>query len=131
VPPLDPAPLESEKLTWAALLGRWVDFARTAVALPADADGLRMRASVPDLIMLQAVWFSLGQLEELDEDERGLGIDRAALLIEQHASALRARWCGGTLPPPITTLLNDAKERLADAERAHGNHMPSPPNPAP
>ena len=70
--------LDTDKLTWAALLGRWMAFAKNAVALPDDDAGRRVRNSVVDLITLQAVWFALQNLDELDPDERALGIDRLA-----------------------------------------------------
>ena len=110
-----PQPLEPEKLTWAALLGRWVDFARTAVVLPNNTAGARLRASVPDIIMLQAVWFSLGQLEGLDLSERAVGLDRAAVLIEKHGAALRRRWDGEPLPTQIDDVVRDAARRLEAA----------------
>ena len=68
-------PLNTTTLTWAALLGRWIEFARTAVALPDDDTGRCMRASVPDVIMLQAVWFALQHLDDLSSSQRPLGLD--------------------------------------------------------
>ena len=35
-------PLEPKKLTWAALLGRWMAFAKSAVALPTDEAAERL-----------------------------------------------------------------------------------------
>ncbi len=105
-------PLDSDKLTWAVLLGRWVEFARSAVALPRDEAGQRLRDSVVDIITLQAVWFALQHLEELDPDERALGIDRAQVLIEKHAGALRDRFAPDAPPPQITELIDDALHEL-------------------
>lgn len=102
----------SHKLTWSVLLGRWVDFARSALALPDDADGRRLRDAVPDLIMLQAVWFALQHLDELSSDQRALGIDRAGVLIERHERQLRQRWGDEPLPPAIEALIADAKRQL-------------------
>jgi hypothetical protein len=34
-------PLHPDALTWAGLLGQWLDFARASVALPDDAEGRR------------------------------------------------------------------------------------------
>jgi hypothetical protein len=115
---LDPAPLDVPRLTWAAVLGRWVEFSRGAVALPADATGRRMRASVPDIIMVQAVWFALGELNELDAAERAVGLDRAAILIEKHAGALERRWRRPGLPAAVRELIADARARLAREERS-------------
>lgn len=108
-------PLHAEKLTWAVLLARWVEFARSAVALPDDHEGRRMRDSVPDVIMLQAVWFSLAHLGELDADERALGLDRAEVLIEKHAGALQDRWRGADMPEGLQELIDDAWEALHNA----------------
>lgn len=104
--------LDAHKLTWAVLLGKWVDFARSAVALPNDEQGKRLRASVPDLIMLQAVWFALQHMDELTPDEVSLGLDRAAVLIEQHTTQLRDRWQPQPLPDRIEQLIDEATKML-------------------
>jgi hypothetical protein len=106
-------PLPAEQLTWAALLGRWVEFARSALALPADEAGQRLRQSVPDLIMLQAVWFALQHLDDLQPAERALGLDRAQILVDKHTAALRERWAGTDMPIAMTELIRDAREQLA------------------
>ena len=110
----EPAPLHPERLTWAVMLGRWVTFARSAVALPTEGDGGRLRASVADLIMLQAVWFALRQLGELDADERAVGLDRARVLIDRHAGALRERW-GEAMPAMMRELIEDAEGAWGEA----------------
>jgi hypothetical protein len=94
-----------------------VDFARGALALPSDDAGRKMRDSVPDIIMLQAVWFALGHLEELAPDEQALGLDRAEVLIDKHAGALARRWGRGELPVPIGALVDDARRALSHAQR--------------
>ena len=110
-----PEPLHPERLSWAALLGRWVEFARSAVALPGDEAGRRLRDAVPDIIMLQAVWFALEHLHELDADERALGVDRAGVLIERHGNALRRRWADDPLPEQIAEVIEQAEAALAAA----------------
>lgn len=105
--------LDAYKLTWSVLLGKWVEFAKSAVALPHDSQGMRLRESVPDLIMLQAVWFALGHMDELSPSEHALGTDRAAVLIEKHEANLRERWAPEHLPEGIEKILNDAHEILA------------------
>ena len=102
-----PAPLHPNRLTWTVLLGRWVDFARSALALPADAQGTKLRDSVPDIIMLQAVWFALQHLHELNAAEKALGLDRAGVLLEKHTNALRSRW-QSAMPQGIEELIRDA-----------------------
>lgn len=105
------SPLYPERLTWAVMLGRWVAFAQSAVALPDEGDTAKLRASVGDLIMLQAVWFALQHMEELEADERALGMDRAHVLVEKHASALRQRW-GDAMPAMMGELIDDAHAAL-------------------
>lgn len=110
-------PLYSDRLTWAALLGRWVDFARQAVGLPEDEAGQRLRESVPDIIMLQAVWFALQHVDELPREEQALGLDRAEVLIDRHAEALGERWQGTTMPEQLAELMREARDQLAVAQQ--------------
>ncbi|HEX7008792.1 MAG TPA: hypothetical protein VF184_02350 [Phycisphaeraceae bacterium] len=121
--PQEPAssfePLHPQRLTWAAMLGRWVQFARQAVGLPQDDAGVRMRQSVPDIIMLQAVWFALEHLEEVDPQERALGLDRAELLIDQHATALEERWRSTPMPAELRRLIDDARTQLKTARQRY------------
>lgn len=112
-----PFSLDVDRLTWAVLLGRWIDFARSALALPDDADGRRLRDAVPDMIGLQAVWFALQHLEELEPAERAIGLDRAAVLIERHTSSLQTMWDRQPLPPALTELIADATTALLDAQQ--------------
>ncbi len=105
--------MDADRLTWVVLLGRWVEFARGALALPEHGAGQAMRESVADIIALQAVWFALRHIDELDADERALGIARAGVLIERHTSALTARWRGGSMPTELRSLIDDAREALA------------------
>jgi hypothetical protein len=109
----EPSPLHPEKLTWAVMLGRWVTFARSAVAWPTEGDPGRLRQSVPDLIMLQAVWFALRHLDELPPDEQAVGRDRARVLIERHTQALQDRW-GDTMPSSMRELIEEAAAAVGD-----------------
>ncbi len=106
---------DSRGLNWAVLMGRWVEFARSALALPDNEVGRRMRESVADIIMLQAVSCALQHLGELDPDERALGRDRSGVLIERHIAALRARW-GSRMPPALEQLIQDAQAQLRAAQ---------------
>jgi hypothetical protein len=112
--PEPPEPLHPEQLTWAALLGKWIDFAQGSLALPNDDAGRKLRASVPDLIMLQAVWFALGEVNELSAGERALGLDRAGVLIERHSAALERTWGQATMPELVREVIHDATSRLAE-----------------
>ncbi len=104
--------------TWAALLAHWTNFARAAVALPKDAEGDRWRASVPAIIGLQAVTMALGELDNLASasgaaGEYEVGVDRASVLVREHAGAINAAWRGELLPSGILELLEDARAALA------------------
>ncbi len=111
-PDSDAKAFDAEGMTWAVLLGGWVEFAKSAVALPKDGAGGAMRGSVADIIGLQAVWFALQHLDELDADERALGVDRAEVLIDRHAQAVAERWGGEDLPGELAGLIEDAREAL-------------------
>lgn len=108
--------LHSTELTWVALLGRWLDFARASVALPDNASGRRWMASVAPIINLQAVTFALGQLDELAADERALGQDRAEILIHRATEDLEGAWSGTTMPPLVRELMEDAAAALTAAQ---------------
>lgn len=100
-------------LTWAVLPGRWVEFAKSALALPTGAEGRRLRDSVADIIALQAVWFALREIDTLPPAERLLGLDRAQVLIDKHAGTLTSRWVDGApLPALLTDLITDARREL-------------------
>jgi len=113
-------PLRIDDLTWAALLGRWLDFARASVALPADAQGQRWRASVAPVITLQAITFALGQLNDLAEDERALGLDRVEILLRQESKNLNTTWRGEPMAPAILELMSDAALALRVASLGCG-----------
>ncbi|MCK4873144.1 MAG: hypothetical protein KAS72_10500 [Phycisphaerales bacterium] len=110
--------LNPTRLTWAALLGRWIEFARAAVALPDDDQGTRWKASVAPIIDLQAVTMALGQLDDLPDDERALGLDKAEILIRRDASVLGEIWRDAPLPAKLTELLDDARQALRQAQSA-------------
>jgi hypothetical protein len=102
-------PLEPDGLTWAVLLAKWTEFARASVALPEAGEAGRVRRSVTDIIALQAVWFALRQLDELDRAERSMGLDRAGVLIDRHTSAIAARFAGGPMPAELQDLIDDVR----------------------
>ncbi len=103
---------QSDVMTWTALLGHWVQIARGALFLPDDMSGQRLRESVPDIIMLQAVWFALDRLDDLDGGERDLGMDRAAVLIDRHRDALNQRFSDTPMPEVLRQLVQDAVSQL-------------------
>lgn len=113
----DVEPLEPERLTWAVLLARWTDFAGSAVALPEVGEAGLVRQSVTDIITLQAVWFALGQMDELSDAERALGLDRAGVLIARHRSAIQARFGENGMPEGLESLLEDVAEAYEKINR--------------
>lgn len=116
--------LDAHKLTWAVLLGKWVEFARSAVALPDDPQGRRLKVSVPDMIMLQAVWFALHHMDELSASEQALGCDRAAVLIEQHEQRLHDCWSPDPLPEKVGQLVDDARQMLVKVTPQSPGNLP-------
>lgn len=102
-------------VTWAGLLGQWVELAKSALALPQDEAGQRLRAAVADIIMLQAVAHALKQVKDLPAAERALGLDRAGLLIDKHEAALRARF-GHQMPQQLNALVAEARAELKRQE---------------
>ncbi len=111
------ASMESTKLTWVALLGGWMQFARAAVALPDDAEGRAWRASVPAMIGLQAVCMAMRTLDQLPPDEQALGVDRSRVLLEQYLRKLHEHHGGRPFHPKLEELVNDAERAIEEAAR--------------
>lgn len=86
------ASLEPDSLTWTGLLAQWVQFAQAALALPDDSEREQWRKSVVPIINLQAVTFSLGDLDRLPAQEHALALDKAEMLITEHAAAIESIW---------------------------------------
>jgi hypothetical protein len=108
-------------LTWAALLGRWVEFAQASVAFPRTPEGERWRASVPSVINLQAVVLALNDLGSIpDAAERALGVDRAEVLVRTHTALLRSLW-GSAVSPELAALMEDAGRAVARARQTLAN----------
>lgn len=96
-------------LTWAALLGKWTDFAKAAVALPTDGDGGRWRDAVAPVITLQAVTHALGELDGIDDADRPAALDRAELLCREAAGRLHELWRGEALPGEVGALIEESR----------------------
>jgi hypothetical protein len=110
-----PAALDADRLTWSVLLGRWVEFARSAVVLPTEGEAGKLKACIPPIIGLQAVIFALTQLDDLPTEERELGRDRAAILIERHRQEIESQWPDHVWPDAIGELIEDAGHALKQA----------------
>ena len=111
-------PLHPEILSWTALLGKWIDFAKASVALPDDEEGEKWKRSVVPIINLQAVTFALADLGVLDEPDRPLARDRAEILIAENASALETIWTVEELPESLAEIARDAMLALGASEQS-------------
>lgn len=101
--------------TWTALLGAWTDYARAAVALPAQGEPGRWRDAVAPVITLHAVAFALDDNTRLPADERAVGVDRAAVQIREASARLHAIWAGEPLPAEIAEVIDAAEDALEQA----------------
>lgn len=111
-----PAPND---LTWPALLAHWTAFAQASVALPKGVEGDRWRSAVASIINLQAVTFALRDLDHLaKQEDRAVAIDKAGVLIRQHAAALHELWRGEPLHTELVALIAEAKTAVDGANRA-------------
>ncbi len=111
------APLHPERLTWAVLLGKWIDLARSALALGGDPASAALKKLVPDIIMLQALWHALEEMTDLPIEEQKLGCLRAQWLLDKHQQQIRQTWpADEPLPPALAELIADAQAAL---DRAH------------
>ncbi|HED52807.1 MAG TPA: hypothetical protein ENJ00_01215 [Phycisphaerales bacterium] len=99
-------------MTWAMLLAKWTEFAQSALALPGDDEGGRLKEAVPAIITLQAVTHACAELDQLDHDERSLGIDRAEILLRRNAAELNRIWSGQPMPEAIIEIVEDARLAL-------------------
>jgi hypothetical protein len=113
--------MQPERLTWTALLGRWVQFAQASLALPRDAEGDRWRQSVPSIIALQAVTFALADLDRMAGEERSVAIDKAEILVRDHVRLVERIWSSDAVPMLIRELCQDAGRALQAAENKHGS----------
>ena len=108
-----PEAFQPEVVSWAALLGRWMDFARASTALPQTRTGDQWRASVAPMITLQAVTFALSELEQVEPSERLLGWDRGEMLCQEAMETLDGVW-GPKAPSEIVETLEQAEAALED-----------------
>jgi len=105
--------MPNNTLTWAMLLARWTEYAQTAVALPADGEAGRFKQAVPPVISLAALTYALGELDQLEPDERALALDRAEIQIRADIARLDAIWAGLEPPESIWVFVEDAARALA------------------
>ena len=104
---------QPEFVSWAALLGRWMEFAQASAALPKTREGDQWRASVTPMITLQAVTFALSEMEQVEASERLLGWDRGEMLCEDAIDQLDQAW-GPAAPPELIEVVEQAEAALTD-----------------
>lgn len=112
--------MSDRAMTWAALLAKWVEFAGAAAALPEAGSGARWRKAVAPIIALQAVTHAVGELHELDAEERAVGLDRAEIMLRERERELRMIWAEEPLPVALVELIDDARTAI-DAARVSAN----------
>ena len=105
--------LQPGTLSWAALLGKWMDFAKASTALPATGEGQQWRDSVAPMITLQGITFAMAELEQVDASQRLLGWDRGELLVDQASMELDECW-GPNLPSSILETIQSAESSLTE-----------------
>ncbi len=105
-------------LTWAGLLARWMEFARSAVGLPKTPEGDRWREATPAIISLSAVTHALRELDEIDDGERPLALDRAEILCKESTGKLHGLWRGEALPGELLEIIEDSRVAFEMAANA-------------
>ena len=104
---------QPEFVSWAALLGRWMEFAQASAALPSTREGDQWRASVSPMITLQAVTFALSEMEQVAVSDRMLGWDRSEMLCDEAIEQLDQVWGPGA-PPELMEVVEQAESALVD-----------------
>lgn len=103
------------ELAWAALLGRWIEFAKASVALPDDGEGGRWKRSVVPFIELQATVWALRELDQIDPRDRSVARDRAEATVRRANATLTSVWGRHPMPGGILELQDDATVALREA----------------
>lgn len=107
--------LDVRGMAWAALLGRWVEFAQASVSFPDDGPGGRWKRSVAPFIEVQAIIWALRELDRLPVPDRPVARDRAEVQVRRAAARLDEAWRGEPMPEAILELLDDATVALREA----------------
>ena len=109
------AELQPDALSWAALLAQCTDYARATAALGDAPEDVRWRDATPSVVALHAVGFALRQIDRLEEDERPLARDRAAVLVREHVARLDELWRGTPMPESLLELQDAVRTALERA----------------
>ena len=99
-----------EPISWSTLLAGWIQFAQSAVALPKTVEGQRWKDSVAPTIGLHALAMALGEIDQVDPDERPLAMDKSEIGIKDHVAQLNEIWRSEPMPQAIIEMIEDAKE---------------------
>ena len=102
-------------MTWAALLGRWMDLAKAARALDGHDDGPWQRA-LPAIITFEALTQALPHLAALSVAERSYALVQAAVLLEARRSELDDAF--DEWPPVVTEADAAAADAISQARRS-------------
>lgn len=115
--PTPPSKLPTGLVTWTTLLGYWTDLVKAGEGLKRsdDDDDRAWRASLPEVIRLQAITFALAEIDRLEIPDRGLARDRAAIGVEEASSRLDALWSGVPMPETLLEIASDAAVALEAA----------------
>jgi hypothetical protein len=119
---VEDAPTPTSKLptglvTWATLLGHWTDLVKAGEGLKRsdDEDDRAWRASLPEVIRLQAITFALAELDRVEIPDRGLARDRATIGVEEASAQLDALWSGVSMPEALLEIASDAARAVEAA----------------
>ena len=108
-----PESLQPESLSWAALLGKWMDFAKASTVLPTTGEGGQWRDSIAPMITLQGITFAMSEMEQVEASQRLFGWDRGELLVDQARIELDECW-GPDLPQSILETIQCAESSLTE-----------------
>lgn len=103
--------------TWTILLAKWVALAQASLHLPKTLDGDRWRLAVPGIINLQAVSHAMGDMDDMDDAERGPAFLKAKVLVQEQAALLHGLWKDEPLPDMLSEMIADAHESIELAQR--------------
>lgn len=115
--PTPTSKLPTELVTWTTLLGHWTDLVKAGEGLrrSSDEDDRAWRASIPEVIRLQAITFALAELDRIEVPDRGLARDRAAIGVEEASARLDVLWSGVSMPEALLEIAGDASLALETA----------------
>lgn len=99
-------------------MSHWVAMAQSVVNFPEQGEGAAWRASVPPLVTLQALAWSLNELHDrIDAADRAVAIDKAAVMIGDAVAALHRAWAEEAMPEGPHAAVAAARTALHRAAR--------------